>query len=33
MIIKKKDNMSVTKITTINFKSKEDADQSIRDYS
>ena len=24
--------MSVARITTINFKSKEDADQSIRDY-
>ena len=25
--------MSVARITTINFKSKEDADQSIKDYS
>ena len=25
--------MSVARITTINFKSKEDVDQSIRDYS
>ena len=26
-------NMSVARITTINFKSKEDADESIKDYS
>ena len=25
--------MTVARITTINFKSKEDADQSIKDYS
>ena len=25
--------MSVARITTINFKSKEDADESIKDYS
>ena len=25
--------MSVARITTINFKNKEDADESIRDYS
>ena len=25
--------MSVARITTINFKSKEDADKSIEDYS
>ena len=25
--------MTVARITTINFKSKEDADESIRDYS
>ena len=25
--------MTVARITTINFKSKEDADESIKDYS
>ena len=29
----KEDNMSVARITTINFKSKEAADKSIEDYS